>query len=74
MLPAAQGQRRIASQKPDLITYQQLKIFNETNHHHHCRIRDAGKEHDLEEPHETIAMIIVIDCIPFLVSHCARGS
>jgi hypothetical protein len=52
MLPAAQGQRRIASQKPDLITYQQLKIFNKTNHYHHRRTGDAGKEHDLEEPHE----------------------
>jgi hypothetical protein len=52
MLLAAQRQRRIASRKLDLITHQQLDIFNKTNHYHHRRSGNAGEEHDLKEPHE----------------------
>jgi hypothetical protein len=35
MLPAPQRQRKIAIQKPDLITYQQLDIFDKADRHHH---------------------------------------
>jgi hypothetical protein len=52
MLLAPQRQRRIATQKPDLITYQQLNVFDKANHHHHRRPGDTGEEHDFEEAHE----------------------
>jgi hypothetical protein len=49
------------------LAHQQLKVFDKTNRHHHCRSRDAQEKHYFKETHENDGNQHVNDCMPFLV-------